>query len=162
MRATFFVVAGRLGTPHFLDEDGVRKLAAAGMEIGCHGMRHRPWRGLDEQALHEEVVEARTVLERVVGRPVTRAACPFGSYDRRVLRMLRRCGYQRVYTSDRGTAGAGDFLQARYSVGSHDDSALLERIAALDSSIPGALRRQAKLAFKRWWCSPWALASSLI
>ena len=158
MSATFFVVAGRLGTPHFLDEDGVRKLAAAGMKIGCHGMRHRPWRGLGEQALHEEVVEARTVLERVVGRPVTRAACPFGSYDRHVLRTLRGSGYHRVYTSDRGTAGSGDFLQARYTVGSHDDAALLERIAALDLSIPGALRRQAKLAVKRWWCSPWALA----
>ena len=49
LRATFFVVAGRLGTPRFLDERGVRALAAAGMEIGCHGMSHPPWRGLDDR-----------------------------------------------------------------------------------------------------------------
>ena len=49
LTATFFVVAGRLGEPGFLDERGVRALADAGMAIGCHGMRHRPWRGLDER-----------------------------------------------------------------------------------------------------------------
>ena len=36
LHATFFIVAGRLGAPHFVDEDHVRSLVAAGMEIGCH------------------------------------------------------------------------------------------------------------------------------
>lgn len=148
--ATFFVVAGRLGTPCFLDEGGVRTLAAAGMEIGCHGMRHRPWRGLDQRTLHEELVEAKTFLERAIGRPVTRAACPFGDYDRRVLRTLRRSGYQHVFTSDRGTARSSDFLQTRNSVGPHDEPGLLEGIAALESPTHKALGRRAKLAIKRW------------
>ncbi len=150
LSATFFVVSGRLGAPHFLDEAGMRALAAAGMMIGCHGMRHRPWRGLDERALHEELVEARTVLERTVGRQITRAACPFGSYDRRVLRTLRGWGYEHVYTSDRGTARSGDFLQARNSIGHDDEPGLLERIAALDSRVHRVLGRRAKLAVKQW------------
>ena len=49
-------------------------------------MLHRPWRELGDSALHEELVDAKRILEDVVGRPVTEAACPFGSYDRRVLR----------------------------------------------------------------------------
>jgi peptidoglycan/xylan/chitin deacetylase (PgdA/CDA1 family) len=150
LSATFFVVSGRLGSPHFLDMAGVRALAGAGMEIGCHGMRHRPWRGLDRPALHEELVEARTLLEWATGRPVTRAACPFGSYDRRVLRTLRGCGYEQVYTSDRGTARCGDFLQARNSIGHGDELSLLERIEGLHSPIHRALGRRAKLAMKRW------------
>ena len=148
--ATFFVVASRLGTPYFVDDDAVRTLAAAGMEIGCHGMLHRPWRGLDDRALHEELVEARIVLEQALKRPVTRAACPFGSYDRRVLRTLRGCGYEHVYTSDGGTARPADFLQARNSIGADDDSTVLERIAAVDASTRRALARRAKLAVKRW------------
>jgi peptidoglycan/xylan/chitin deacetylase (PgdA/CDA1 family) len=150
LSATFFVVAGRLGSPRFLDEDGVGQLAAAGMEIGCHGMRHRPWRGLDERALHEELVGARTVLEGVVGRPVTLAACPFGSYDRRVLRTLRGSGYRHVYTSDGGIAHPGAFLQTRISVGPHDEPGLLERISASRPPAHRALMRRAKLAVKRW------------
>jgi peptidoglycan/xylan/chitin deacetylase (PgdA/CDA1 family) len=142
LKATFFVVAGRLGAPAFLDEDGVRTLAAAGMGIGCHGMRHRPWRRLDDGALREELVDAKLMLEAVVGRPVTEAACPFGSYDRRVLRELRGSGYRRVYTSDRGTARPDDWVQARTSVGPDDGAELLEQAASL--------RRRAKLAVKRW------------
>jgi peptidoglycan/xylan/chitin deacetylase (PgdA/CDA1 family) len=145
LAGTFFVVAGRLGKPAFLDASGVRELAAAGMEIGCHGMRHRPWRGLGEDDLREELVEAKRVLEAAVGRPVTQAACPFGSYDRRVLRTLRSAGYQGVYTSDRGTARPGDWLQARTSVGPHDGPTLLDRIGAADT-----LQRRAKRVVKRW------------
>ena len=44
-------------------------------------------------------------------RPVTEAACPFGSYDRCVLRSLRRHGYQRAYTSDPGTTRLHDWIQ---------------------------------------------------
>jgi peptidoglycan/xylan/chitin deacetylase (PgdA/CDA1 family) len=150
LRATFFLVAGRLETPGFVDRGGVRALTDAGMTIGCHGMRHRPWRELDDDELHEELVGAKGLLEDVVGRPVDEAGCPFGSYDRRVLRSLRRAGYARVYTSDRGTTHPGAWLQARNSVGPADDAGLLERIAASEGRPHQALTRQAKLVAKRW------------
>jgi peptidoglycan/xylan/chitin deacetylase (PgdA/CDA1 family) len=150
LRATFFVVAGRLGTPGFLDAAGVRALSDAGMAIGCHGMRHRPWRSLDDGALDEELRDARRRLEAIVQRPVTAAGCPFGSYDRRVLGRLRRHGYERVYTSDRGTARANAWLQARTTVGAGDGPGLLDAIAAADGRAHRALTRRAKLAVKRW------------
>lgn len=149
LTATFFVVAGRLGVPGFLDEEGVRELAAAGMDIGCHGMRHRPWRRLDERALCEEVVYARRALEQVVDRPVSEAACPFGSYDRRVLRFLRRHGYRRAYTSDAGAARPGDWVQARNTVHPGNAVGVIERVLA-DVSTHDGLRRRVKLAAKRW------------
>ncbi len=148
--ATFFIVAGRLGVPRFLDEAGLRALTAAGMEVGSHGMRHRPWRGLDDRALHEELVEAKTVLEGVIDRPVTRAGCPFGAYDRRVLRAARGAGFQHVYTSDRGTARTADFLQSRNSIGPRDTPEVMERVAALEASPQRLLTRRAKLTLKRW------------
>lgn len=149
LTATFFIVAGRLGEPGFLDEGGVRALCAAGMGVGCHGMRHRAWRGLDERALWEEVVEARRVLERVVDRPITEAACPFGSYDRRVLRFLRRHGYRRAYTSDAGTARSGDWVQARNTIRPENAAGAIDRILA-EASTSNGLSQRAKLAAKRW------------
>jgi peptidoglycan/xylan/chitin deacetylase (PgdA/CDA1 family) len=145
LTATFFVVAGRLDIPRFLDEAGVRELAAAGMEIGCHGMRHRAWRGLDDGSLDEELLQSKAILEGAVGRRVTRASCPFGAYDRRVLRTLRHAGYEHVYTSDRGTARPDEWLQVRNSVGPHSTPGLLERIGHRAS-----LQQRAKLAVKRW------------
>ena len=77
---------------------------------------------------------------------MTEAACPFGSYDRRVLRALRRTGYRHVYTSDRGLARRGDWLQARNTVQRADGAELLGPILASQ----GALRRRARLTAKRW------------
>jgi peptidoglycan/xylan/chitin deacetylase (PgdA/CDA1 family) len=150
LRATFYVVAGRLGKPGFLDTAGVRALAGAGMEIGCHGMGHRPWRGLTGDQLREELVGARTVLEEIVEAPIRKAACPFGSYDRRVLQALRAYGYAHVYTSDRGAALPDAWLQARNSVYRGEDVPMVERILASERRPDRALYRRAKRLVKRW------------
>ena len=150
LQATFFVVAGRLGTPHFLSEDDVRLLADRGMTIGSHGMRHRSWRNLDDRDLNEELGEARRRLEGVVGRPVTHAACPFGAYDRRVLGALRGHGYERVFTSDGGPARSDRWLQARTSLGKDHTAADVERMLSADAPALASLRVQAKSLAKRW------------
>ena len=62
------------------------------------------------------------MLEQVVGRPITEAACPFGSYDRRVLRQSAAHGYRRAYTSDAGTGPSTRWLQATNTV-RRDDAA---------------------------------------
>jgi peptidoglycan/xylan/chitin deacetylase (PgdA/CDA1 family) len=116
MSARFFPIAGRLGSRGHLGADGVRELARAGMAVGSHGMRHRSWRGLDAASAREELAAARELIAAAAGQPVASAACPFGAYDRRVLRMLRRHGYAQVFTSDRRRARAGDWLQPRYSI----------------------------------------------
>jgi peptidoglycan/xylan/chitin deacetylase (PgdA/CDA1 family) len=150
LTATFFVVAGRLGDRGFLDESGVRSLVGAGMGIGCHGMRHRPWQQLDEHGLKEELSDARGLLEEVAGQPITEASCPFGSYDRRVLRTLRRHGYRRAYTSDEGATRPSAWLQARNTVTPENARGLVDRIVARERPSTGLLKRRARSAAKRW------------
>jgi peptidoglycan/xylan/chitin deacetylase (PgdA/CDA1 family) len=143
LTATFFVVAGRLGMPEFLSAADLRMLVQEGMTIGSHGMHHRPWRSLDDASLEEELVDSKRMLEDAIGRGVTDAACPFGSYGRRSLRALQAAGYRHVFTSDRGPARADDWLQARTTVNEHD---AIEPVL----SSQATLRRNAKLAVKRW------------
>lgn len=150
LEATFFVVAGRLGAPGFLDELGVRTLSDAGMSIGCHGMRHRPWSRLNDEALRDELVVARQILEAIVEQPVTEAACPFGSYDRRVLRSLQRYGYKHVYTSDGGLTCPDAWLQPRTSLGTGAGAQTIEQTMSSERSPFRMLLRQPKLLAKRW------------
>jgi peptidoglycan/xylan/chitin deacetylase (PgdA/CDA1 family) len=116
LAATFFPLAGLLGQPGYLSAGQVGELAQAGMSIGSHGMMHRSWRGMSQEATREELVAARDVLAAAAGAPVDTAACPFGAYDRGVLKSLREHRYRRVFTSDRRRATPGAWLQARYSV----------------------------------------------
>ncbi|MEX0746108.1 MAG: polysaccharide deacetylase family protein, partial [Phycisphaeraceae bacterium] len=145
----FFAVAGRLGVPSFLGGDDLHALRDAGMRIGCHGMAHQPWKGLSAEALEEELVVARERIAEAAGQPVREAACPFGRYDRSVIRALRQAGYTRVYTSDRGPARAGAWLTPRNTV-SRDDTA--ETVAAMLEPWPTSQRWQAglKQLIKRW------------
>ncbi len=121
LTATFFIVAGRLGQPGSLDHDDVRTLVASGMSVGSHGLTHEPWPKLDPMRLDRELVDARDVLEGVVGQPVDRVALPLGRYDRRVLRRLRQLGYAQVCTSDRRLVGHEAWLEHRFSL-DHDDT----------------------------------------
>jgi peptidoglycan/xylan/chitin deacetylase (PgdA/CDA1 family) len=146
--ATFFMVAGRIGDPGFVDEAGLRTLVDAGMAIGCHGMRHRPWRRLDQHGLDEELSDARQLLEEAAGLPITEASCPFGSYDRTVLRNLQRHGYRRAYTSDEGMARPGAWLQPRNTVTPENSRGLVERILAEERS--STMVRSMRTAVKRW------------
>ena len=117
LSARFFVLTGRLGQPGYLSAEDVTRLHQAGMRIGSHGLNHRDWRRIDSGELRNETHDSRRILERAHRSPVAEAACPFGSYDRRVLRALRAAGYERVFTSDGGPAASGSTVMPRTSIG---------------------------------------------
>jgi peptidoglycan/xylan/chitin deacetylase (PgdA/CDA1 family) len=143
LKAEFFVLAGRLGEPGRLDSDGVRELLDAGMRIGSHGWAHRDWRTLTPREAAEELSAAHHLLGQLVGEPVSRVAIPFGSYDRNVLRRLRRMGVTRAYTSDGGPARPGSWLQPRTSLRHDLDRGWIARV--LNPTLP---RRAAKAAMR--------------
>jgi peptidoglycan/xylan/chitin deacetylase (PgdA/CDA1 family) len=149
-RATFFVISGRLGQPGSLSRGDVHDLAKAGMTIGSHGMWHRPWRSVSNAELEEELGHAADVIASAAGSPVREVACPFGSYDRRVLGAIRRYGFSRVYTVDGCYAKRDAWMQARYTVRACDSPADIERMAgARERMIPMAIRT-GKSFVKRW------------
>ena len=126
MRAQFFVCPALFGAPGYIRASDVGRLRDAGMPVGSHGMDHVGWRNLSPAELDREVAQAKRILEVAVGEPVVAAACPFGAYDRRSLNALRDAGFERVYTSDGGSARPGDWLIARNTVGSSDSAESIE------------------------------------
>lgn len=150
LRADFFVLAGRLGSEGSLDDDAVRELLRHGMNIGSHGMLHRPWPQLDQQTRQDEWVTARERLSAIVGHDVDTAACPFGRYNRSVLTGLRRLGYRHVFTSDRRPARPDAWLQARYSVLGTDTAATVRQTVFGHRSLPQRARASAVGLVKRW------------
>jgi peptidoglycan/xylan/chitin deacetylase (PgdA/CDA1 family) len=102
--ATVYVLAGRLGEVNDWDRPApekplmtaaeVRRVAAAGMEIGSHGLVHRPLPELSDRELVAEVTASREVLAEVTGRPVTGFAYPYGRADPREVRAVIGAGYR--------------------------------------------------------------------
>lgn len=151
LRGVFFVVAGRLDQPGSLSRPQVRELSQAGMSIGSHGLEHRPWRTVSDEDLEAELGQAAEIISTAIGQPIRQVACPFGSYDRRVLRAIRRHGFDRVYTADGGAAADPNaWLQSRYTIRRQDTPEVIERLqrAPQGSGIEPAVR-SAKGIIKR-------------
>lgn len=144
LRATFFVLAGRLEERGSLSAGDVAELAARGMSIGSHGMDHRSWRRLDERGAERELVHARDLLIHASGQAVSEAALPYGEYDRTVLNRLREAQYGRVFTTERRRARPGSWLQPRFVIRNLDNPATLRAEVlgppALHSRIECAVR----------------------
>lgn len=148
LKATFFVLAGRLEHPGSLFIDQVHELLAAGMRVGSHGMHHRSWRGMSPAESHVELVEARDMLSQVTSRSVTEAALPLGLYDRRLLADLRRHRYERIYTSDRALAGQSAWAQPRFTVTAADTVQSVRRTILAHPTLARRAERRAARAVK--------------
>jgi peptidoglycan/xylan/chitin deacetylase (PgdA/CDA1 family) len=150
LRATFFVLAGRLDGPGSLSTSDVAVLAQRGMGIGTHGMEHRSWRGMDQVEARSELVDARDQIAAAVGMPVTEAALPFGLYDRRALSQLRVAGYEHVLTSDRRHATAAGWIQPRFSVVRGETPESLRRKVEGAARVHRRASRALVCSVKRW------------
>ncbi len=97
--ATFYLTAGFLGTPGYLNASQVRELDALGFQIGCHSMTHPYLSDLPEPELKREIVDAKLHIETIVGHPIEHFSCPGGRYDQRTLQMARHAGFATVANS---------------------------------------------------------------
>ncbi len=100
-RGHFFVTTGRIGTPGFLDREGIRRVAALGHLVGTHSVSHaRLTAELSWEALLEEWGASATVLADILGSPVTVGSVPGGWYSERVGRSAAAAGLRVLFTSE--------------------------------------------------------------
>lgn len=150
LSASFFVLSGRLQRPCSLNPAHIAEMVSAGMRIGLHGAHHVSWRDCSEPDLDEETCTARAKISAAAERPVSDVAIPFGRYNGRVIRRLKREKFTTVYTSDGGTAGASSWIKPRLAV-KRDTTP--EMLAAMLSGTDSATKRgvrASKMLIKRW------------
>ncbi|MFJ4921193.1 polysaccharide deacetylase family protein [Streptomyces sp. NPDC088725] len=136
--ATVYVLPGRLGgtnawdTPGprkpLLTEDGVRQAAAAGMEIGSHGLRHTDLTEVDDVRLAAETVHSRDLLRDLLhgipGAEVNGFCYPYGAVDVRAVEAVRDAGYAYGVGVSPGPL-TGLFALPRVHAGERDTAARL-------------------------------------
>jgi peptidoglycan/xylan/chitin deacetylase (PgdA/CDA1 family) len=115
-RASFFILSDRIGSPDFVDAADIARLRDAGMMVGSHGAAHVRWITLEDAELAEQVDRSVRVLSAILNRPARSVAPPFGAYNRRILRLLRRLGVTEVHTTDDGPVRSGAWVKPRFSI----------------------------------------------
>lgn len=92
--ATFYITAGFVGTPGYLNTAQLRELDQMGFEIGCHSMTHPYLPNLPEAGLKREIADAKLQIEQTLGHSIEHFSCPGGRYDSRTLEAARRAGFR--------------------------------------------------------------------
>ncbi|WP_225821429.1 polysaccharide deacetylase family protein [Streptomyces naphthomycinicus] len=132
--ATLFVLPGRLGGDNawdplgprrpLLSADGIRRAAAAGVEIGSHGLTHVDLTRADDALLKAETAGSRAALEELLDAPVTGFCYPYGTVDRRAVEAVRAAGYGYACAIDPGELN-GPHVLPRVYVGQRDTAVRL-------------------------------------
>ncbi|MDN3296139.1 polysaccharide deacetylase family protein [Streptomyces ficellus] len=128
--ATVFVLPGRFGGDNawdedgprkpLLTEDGVRRCAAAGMEVASHGLLHVSLPPATDLALSEETRLSRELLRTVTGTAPEGFCYPYGHLDARTVRAVREAGYAYGAAVGPPPELAGVFALPRVHIGQRD------------------------------------------
>jgi peptidoglycan/xylan/chitin deacetylase (PgdA/CDA1 family) len=117
--AVAFAVAGQLGGRNewdcekgatelaLLDAEGLKELAARGVEVGGHTVSHPSLPEVPAGDLGDEVAGCADRLE-AAGLPRPRAfSYPYGQWNEEVAAAVAAAGYDVAFTTDRGLVSAG-------------------------------------------------------
>jgi peptidoglycan/xylan/chitin deacetylase (PgdA/CDA1 family) len=147
--ATFFIVTERVGSPHMMSWDQLRKLAASGMSIESHTANHPLFSSIDREQTRKELVDSKRSIEAHLGNKVRHLSLPFGDSNAFVAGAARDIGYQSSCTSLPGFNGAKThpFALRRFAMTNTLTPATFRAIARRDTAQLAGMIRNAQ--FKR-------------
>jgi len=120
--ATVYVTTGMIGKTYpwmsgdipMMEEDEIRELAEAGVEIGAHTITHPNMAELDQEQCLTEMNESRRELERITSRSVETFAYPFCHYGDAAVAAAEEAGFLAAVTC--GGAGNWDRFTIKRSL----------------------------------------------
>jgi peptidoglycan/xylan/chitin deacetylase (PgdA/CDA1 family) len=99
LKAYFFVLAGKLDHPDYLNSQQLKEMKDAGMIIGSHGMHHKFLTELSDIELDYELRESKQILEQTLGCEVEYLSIPRGFCNNRIISKAKEIGYNAIFAS---------------------------------------------------------------
>lgn len=84
----------------FLNKKEILTLIRDGWTIGSHSATHKDFYKLTSKKVIEEVIDSKNDLEKKLGREVKYFAYPRGRYSKKILKAVKKAGYQMAFTMD--------------------------------------------------------------
>ncbi len=103
--ATLFVTPGEVGLPGFATWQQIQQMANQGMSIGNHTMHHSYLPLIQEEQLHEELIDSKLLIEQQIGRTVQFLSYPVGGFSAQIKNRVRDAGYEAAFTTNRAFCG---------------------------------------------------------
>ena len=101
---TVFVTAETIGAEGYLTKEQLLEMSKDNLcTIGAHCYHHLPLAKLSKEQQEFELLEAKSVIEKIINKPVLFMAYPYGQYNKATLKILRaKKAYNASYIVGRG------------------------------------------------------------
>ncbi len=134
LKATFYVVTGRLGVPGSFTKAQVLQLQSDGHEIGAHTRTHQDLTTLPTDQLQGEIVGSKNDLLSLGVAQVNSFAYPFGAFNTTVVNVVKTA-FTNARSTDDGVndAAANKYILNRFGVISTTATSSIH--AAIDSAM---------------------------
>ncbi|HZV34800.1 MAG TPA: polysaccharide deacetylase family protein [Verrucomicrobiae bacterium] len=96
--ASFFVPTAKLNNPGYLTDEQVRKIAAAGHEIGSHSHEHQRMDKLSVEEVRRQISLSREILAGIIGKKPVSFVPPGGFINERIQKVARELGIKTLRT----------------------------------------------------------------
>lgn len=104
MRAVFFIITDKTGTPGYMNWNQVGVLKKSGHEIGSHSRTHADLKliSANNEKLRDEIIQSKAILEAEKLGPIISFCYPSGQFNEKVVTMAEE-NYQFARTTLAGT-----------------------------------------------------------
>lgn len=171
LSASIFVLTGYIGEVNrwdyssrfrpsvHLNESQIRELSERGYKIGSHAHSHRDLTRLTDDEISSELDESKSILEKILNKPVDEICFPFGRYNSKVEELAREAGYRRGWSME--PDDRGPFTYGRMGVYAYDSPLSVKlklsdsawgRLERMKCRITNNLSRAGRFAF--WTARP--------
>jgi peptidoglycan/xylan/chitin deacetylase (PgdA/CDA1 family) len=142
VKATFFIITGKIGQPGFMDWNQLRELRSNGMSVQSHTVSHLPLETLSRESVKRELQQSKATLEDGLGFPVDYVSFPHGSYSQIVLKAVAETGYSAAFSSNFGyfTPGSDIYRLPRLTVRKTYGSSEFSKLLRADHRFTGKAR----------------------
>lgn len=93
-KATQYVISGFLNNSNHLTTAQLQEIVQDGLvEIGAHTVHHVWLKGLSLKKVSTEVFQSKVTLGKLIGKPVTSFAYPYGAFDEQATQLVKESGF---------------------------------------------------------------------
>jgi len=96
LKGTFYLDTARMLKE--LNAEDIRWISTWN-EVGAHSVTHRDLTTLTYKELLFEVSNSKTIIEKIIEKPVESFAYPKGTFNKRVIEVVKHCGFKNARTT---------------------------------------------------------------
>lgn len=111
----FFIVPNLVDSKNFLNWNMVRDLKKNNMIIGSHSLSHQSLTSLDIHSVKYEMEKSKDIIENKLMEKIDSFSFPFGNFNTNLIKIAKKVGYKKIFTSKHGISLNDDLYFKRNS-----------------------------------------------